>query len=157
VRSGDFAVELRKSYGSAFGEDFSLCIINVTSGMSAKRILIVDDDIDLRRLFRMTLTVAGYEVQQAGDGVEALQLIDNSPPDLVVLDLMLRALDGISVQQELAARAVTRHIPIVIITGSSLELAGVNVACVLRKPVMPDELIKTVAACLASGAPTEIA
>lgn len=125
--------------------------------MPAKRILVVDDDADLRRLFRMTLTVAGYVVEEASDGIEALQLIDNRPPDLVVLDLMLRALDGASVQQELAARAVTRHIPIVIVTGSSLDLDGVNVACVLRKPVMPDELVKTVAACLATGAPTETA
>jgi CheY-like chemotaxis protein len=121
--------------------------------MRAKRILIVDDDADLRRLFRMTLTVAGYDVQEASDGIEALQLVDNNPPDLVVLDLMLRALDGISVQQELAARAYTRHIPVVIVTGSSLDPTGLNVACVLRKPVMPDELIKTVATCLASGVP----
>jgi CheY-like chemotaxis protein len=121
--------------------------------MRAKRILIVDDDADLRRLFRMTLTVAGYDVQEASDGIEALQLVDNNPTDLVVLDLMLRALDGISVQQELAARAYTRHIPVVIVTGSSLDPTGLNVACVLRKPVMPDELIKTVATCLASGVP----
>ena len=121
--------------------------------MRAKRILIVDDDADLRRLFRMTLTVAGYDVEEAGDGIEALQLIDNRPPDLVVLDLVLRSLDGISVQQELAARAITRHIPIVIVTGSSLDLTGLNVACVLRKPVMPDDLVKTVAMCVAAGAP----
>jgi CheY-like chemotaxis protein len=49
---------------------------------------------------------------------------------------------------------MTRHIPIVVVTGSSLDPAGFNVACVLRKPVMPDELIKTVAACLATGAPS---
>jgi len=121
--------------------------------MRPKRILIVEDDTDLRRLFRWALSVAGYEVEEAGDGVEALQLVENRPPDLVVLDLVLRALDGISVQQELAARAITQHIPIVIVTGSSLELNGLNVACVLRKPIMPDDLIKTVAACLASGAP----
>lgn len=121
--------------------------------MSAKRILIVDDDADLRRLFRMTLTVAGYDVDEAGDGLDALQLIENRAPDLVVLDLVLRSLDGVSVQQELAARAHTRHIPIVIVTGSTLDTAGLDVACVLRKPVMPDDLIRTVAQCLAAGAP----
>lgn len=105
----------------------------------------------------MTLTIAGYVVEEASDGVEALQLIDNRPPDLVVLDLMLRALDGVSVQQELAARAFTRYIPIVIVTGSSLDPAGHNIACVLRKPVMPEELVKAVAACLTSGAATETA
>jgi len=120
--------------------------------MPAKRILIVDDDADLRRLFRMSLTIAGYLVQEVGDGVEALQVIENDPPDLVVLDLVLRALDGMSVQQELASRALTRHIPIVIVTGSSLDPTGDNVACVLRKPVMPDDLVRTVAECLAAGA-----
>src|SRR5436305_12448403 len=45
-------------------------------GMHAKRILIVEDDADLRRLFRMALSVAGYDVEEAGDGVEALQLVD---------------------------------------------------------------------------------
>jgi twitching motility two-component system response regulator PilH len=100
----------------------------------------------------MSLTIAGYVVQEVGDGVEALQLIENDPPDLVVLDLVLRALDGISVQQELASRALTRNIPIVIVTGSSLDPTGDNIACVLRKPVMPDDLVRTVAECLAAGA-----
>ena len=63
--------------------------------------------------------MAGYEVEEARDGLEALHMIENRPPDLVVLDLMLHALDGVSVQQELAARAVTRQIPVVIVTGST--------------------------------------
>jgi DNA-binding response OmpR family regulator len=121
--------------------------------MGTKRILIVEDDADLRRMFRMALIVAGYDVEEAGDGIEALQLVENRTPDLVVLDLILRALDGLSVQQELAARALTQHIPVVIVTGSTLEPGGLNVACVLRKPVMPDELVHTVGVCLASGSP----
>jgi len=121
--------------------------------VSAKRILIVEDDADLRRMFRMALTIAGYDVEEAGDGIEALQLVENNPPDLVVLDLILRALDGFSVRQELAARASTRHIPIVVVTGSSLNTGGLDVACVMRKPVMADELVRTVVTCLASGAP----
>ncbi|HEX6464675.1 MAG TPA: response regulator [Vicinamibacterales bacterium] len=119
--------------------------------MPGKRILIVEDDADLRRMFRITLMVAGYDVEEASDGIEALQLIENRPPDLVVLDLVLRALDGVSVQQDLAARAVTQHIPVVIVTGSKLEPGGVNVACVLRKPIMPDELVRTVGMTLAAG------
>ena len=69
-----------------------------------------------------------------------------------MLDLVLRALDGISVQQELAARALTRHIPIVIVTGSTIDTSALEVACVLHKPVMPDDLLKTIAECLASSA-----
>ena len=123
--------------------------------MQRKRILVVEDDADLRRMFRTILAMSGYDVEEAGDGVDALHLIDNQLdnqlPDLIVLDLVLRALDGVSVQQELASRAVTRQIPIVIVTGSSINTAALDVACVLHKPVMPDELIRTVKQCLASG------
>lgn len=117
----------------------------------AKRILVVEDNADLRRLFRTALSMAGYDVDEAADGLDALRIIENRVPDLVVLDLMLQSLDGRSVQQELAARAVTRHIPIVIVTGSLLEISGANVSCVLRKPVMPDQLIETVRHCLVRG------
>jgi DNA-binding response OmpR family regulator len=117
----------------------------------AKRILVVEDDADLRRLFRTALSIAGYEVDDAPDGIDALRIIESRVPDLVVLDLMLRALDGRSVQQELAAHAITRNIPIVIVTGSSLEISGVNVSCVLRKPVTPDQLVETVRHCIVKG------
>ena len=120
--------------------------------MRAKRILIVEDDADLRRMFRLALSMSGYEIEEASDGIEALHCIENRPPDLVVLDLVLRVLDGVSVQQELAARAITKHIPIVIVTGSSIDTSALDVACVLRKPVTPDQLIQTVRQCLAAGA-----
>jgi CheY-like chemotaxis protein len=119
--------------------------------MLRKRILIVEDDGDLRRMFRTALAMAGYDVDEAGDGVDALNMVENRPPDLIVLDLVLRALDGISVQQELAARTFTRHIPIVIVTGSSLDTRALPVACVLQKPVLPDDLVRTVQRCMASG------
>jgi len=121
--------------------------------MREKRILIVEDNADLRRLFRTALSLAGYEVEEAGDGLEALHQIENRPPDLVVLDLILRSLDGMSVQQELAARTLTSRIPIVIVTGSDIDLSTLDVACVLRKPVMPDELVSAVTRCLRAGAP----
>jgi CheY-like chemotaxis protein len=120
--------------------------------MRPKRILIVDDDADLRRMFRTVLSMAGYDVAEAGDGVEALRLVENQAPDLIVLDLILRALDGVSVQQELAARSFTARIPIVVVTGSTIDTTDLNVACVLHKPVMPDELVKTVQQCLAVAA-----
>jgi two-component system response regulator RpaA len=118
-----------------------------------KRVLVVEDDAALRRLFRTVLALAGFDVEDAADGVEALRLIEARPPDLVVLDLVLQVLDGVSVQQELAARALTRHIPIVVVTGSTIDVDAFNVACVLRKPVLADDLIKTVKQCLRSGSP----
>ena len=102
-------------------------------------------------MFRSALSLSGFDVLEASDGIDALHLIDHHPPDLVVLDLGLQRLDGISVQQELAAQAVTRDIPIVIVTGSDAVVSGANVACLLRKPVWPDVLLRTIRECLASG------
>lgn len=121
--------------------------------MSERRtILVVEDDEDLRRLFRTALVLAGYDVVEAGDGLEALLRIDQAPPDLVVLDIVLPRLSGIAVQQEIAAQAVTREIPIVVITGSGMEADGLDVACFLRKPVSPEQVVDVVRRCLASGA-----
>ena len=117
-------------------------------------ILVVEDDEDLRRLFRTALTLAGFNVVEAGDGMEALRWIDHSPPDLVILDLVLPRVSGVVVQQEIAAQAVTRQVPVVVITGSTITAAGMQVACFLRKPVAPDQLIQAVRNCLASGGGT---
>ncbi|HJR58211.1 MAG TPA: response regulator [Vicinamibacterales bacterium] len=115
-------------------------------------ILVVEDDEDLRRLFRTALVLAGYDVVEAGDVLEALQRIDHSPPDLVILDIYLPGMSGMVVQQEIAAQAVTRQIPIVVITGSAMDASDLDVACFLRKPISPDQLIETVRSCLTSGA-----
>ena len=115
-------------------------------------ILIVEDDEDLRRLFRTALALAGYDVVEAGDGLEALQRIDQIIPDLVVLDLVLPGVSGMVVQQELAAQALTRQIPVVVITGTAIEPGILDVDCLLRKPVSPDDLIEAVRKCLAAAA-----
>ena len=115
-------------------------------------ILVVEDDEDLRRLFRTSLALAGYDVIEAGDGLEALQRIEELLPDLVVLDLMLPGFSGVIVRQELASQPMTRHIPVVVITGSPLLPEGLDVDCVLRKPATPDPLIASVRRCLASQA-----
>lgn len=114
-------------------------------------ILVVEDDEDLRRLFRTTLSLEGFDVVEAGDGMEALRWIDHSPPDLVILDLLLPRISGLVVHQEIAAQAVTREIPIVVITGSTITAEEIQVACFLRKPVSPQQLITAVRKCLASG------
>jgi DNA-binding response OmpR family regulator len=120
--------------------------------MQCHRILIVEDNTDLRRMFRMALSLAGFDVEEAADGLDALHVIESRVPDLVVLDLVLQSLDGVSVRQELAAGTVTSHIPVVVVTGSDIDTGPLDVACVLRKPVMPDELVQTVRRCLSQAA-----
>jgi CheY-like chemotaxis protein len=102
-------------------------------------------------MFRTVLTLAGFSVREAGDGYEALRSIDAHPPDLVVLDLMLPTLSGAAVQQEIAAQVLTRHIPVMIVTGSSMPFDERQVACVMRKPISPTELVDAVQKCLSQG------
>jgi CheY-like chemotaxis protein len=122
--------------------------------MPARRtILIVEDDDDLRRLYRRELALEGFDVREARAGFEALRMLEGVPPDLVVLDLSLPGIDGVTVRQELAAQVHTRQIPIVVVTGSVQSLDHLDVACILRKPVLPGDLVNAVHRCLASGAP----
>src|SRR4051812_48430096 len=111
-------------------------------------ILVVEDDAELRRLYRTSLALVGYAVREARSGYEALSSIDRDPPDLIVLDLGLPGIDGLAVREELAAGVQSRSIPIVIVTASPSVPANIDVACVLTKPVAPDELLQTVARCL---------
>jgi len=119
-----------------------------------KVILIVEDDTDLRRLYRLTLAIDGFDVQEAADGIEALGVLEQQKPDLVLLDLELPRLGGLSVQQEIAAHAVTQPIPVVIVTALEIDLAHLEVPCVLRKPVTPEQLVMTVRNCLSAGTST---
>jgi CheY-like chemotaxis protein len=107
-------------------------------------VLVVDDDADLRRMYRTALAFAGYRVLEAGDGLDALRLLEGDRPDVVVLDLDLPLISGQTVRQELAARAHTRDIPVVVVTGLPGEHEELKPGCVLRKPVSPDRLIATV-------------
>jgi DNA-binding response OmpR family regulator len=116
-----------------------------------KTILVVEDDADLRRMFRTALVIEGFDVKEAADGLDALRKLDEYPPDLIVLDLGLPIIDGFSVQADIASRANTRRLPVVVVTGSLVDLETLDVACVLRKPVDPDTLVATVRKCLARG------
>ena len=117
-----------------------------------RSVLIVEDDHELRRMYRHALGLAGYSVNDTSDGISALRIIEQHRPDLIVLDLGLPLLSGLDVQQEIAAHAQTRDILVVIVTGSSAKLDGIGVACVLRKPVLPDEVVAAVRRCFEAHA-----
>lgn len=119
---------------------------------SRHSVLIVEDDADVRRLFRTALMVEGLDVREASSGTQALRELDVEAPDLVVLDLVLPGVSGLTVQQELSAHVQTQSIPVVIVTGLALNLDHLHVACVLRKPVAPEELVQTVRQYLPAGA-----
>lgn len=117
--------------------------------LSRKTVLIVEDNDDLRHLYRDWLKAAGFDVCDASDGIQALLLIDDCQPDLVVLDIGLPTLDGISVRDELAAHSETRAMPIVVVTALD-DVARIHDAHVLRKPVDSDALVAAVRAAFGS-------
>jgi DNA-binding response OmpR family regulator len=117
------------------------------------RILIVEDDPELREVFQIALSFEGYDVREARSGFEALRLLDAEPPDLVLLDLGLPGIDGYAVRQELSANAFTQHIPVIIVTASAQDLTQLDPAIVMRKPVSPTDIVATVRQCLTIAAP----
>ncbi|HEY3613140.1 MAG TPA: response regulator [Gaiellales bacterium] len=94
----------------------------VARQLSAERssVLVVDDDVALRRLVIETLARDGGELREAADGLEALAMIATRPPDVLVLDLALPKLDGFGVLERLLENAETRRLPVVVLTGRDL-------------------------------------
>lgn len=105
------------------------------------RILIVDDESNMRFLIRMILESAGYDVVEAPHGAAALEQVRKSPPDLVVTDLMMPVMTGRELVERLRADPVTAGIPIVVISAN--PRAAVEAAdAVLGKPFDPDALLE---------------
>jgi two-component system, OmpR family, response regulator len=111
-------------------------------------VLIVEDDPELRTLYRTALSLAGYAVAAVGDGIEALRRIDAEPPDIVVLDMGLPRLGGRDVRQEIGSHSETAAIPVVVVTGDARGLNTNDFTCVLQKPIDLDTLVRTVERCL---------
>jgi DNA-binding response OmpR family regulator len=111
-------------------------------------VLVVEDDANLRQLYRSVLTLAGYIVISVEDGVDALRYVEAESPGLVVLDLGLPRLNGRDVQRELAAHSETQNIPIIVVSGDPGDINPADFACVLRKPFDPQDLLEAVQRCL---------
>jgi CheY-like chemotaxis protein len=109
------------------------------------RILIVEDDRDLRHIYSGWLRVAGFDVNEASDGIDALEILDSGNlPDAIVLDLLLPTLDGVAVRDEIASHSNTRDIPVVVVTGRTADAIQLNVATVLQKPIGFNQLVSAV-------------
>ena len=119
------------------------------STSSWRKVLVVEDDPQLRDLYRLALRAAGYVVIAVEDGTDALRQIDQALPALVVLDLGLPRLDGRDVHRELKARSHTRDIPVVVVSGTNISDAEAkDFACILRKPCDADRLVAAVDQCI---------
>lgn len=117
-------------------------------GTGRPRILVVDDDDDLRRLLRATFVEDDFDVVEAGDGSDALRAVEELRPDVVVLDWQLPLVSGADVLAELARRP---HRPHVIVLTAFGEADPVGADAFLLKPFSPIELLEAIGALLADA------
>lgn len=86
-----------------------------------RQVLVVDDEPDIRQFLEMTLEMSDYEVVTAGDGVEAEAVARRLLPDVIILDVMMPGVDGISVLRNLRSDPATQNIPVVLLTAKSSD------------------------------------
>ena len=117
--------------------------------MTTKKIMIVDDEVNIRTALKYRLKKEGYSVLLAVDGLEALDKVALERPDLIILDLMLPRMDGYEVLKRLKGDPRTADIPVIVLTARgekedrarSLELGA---ASFMAKPFSPRQLVAEV-------------
>jgi DNA-binding response OmpR family regulator len=115
--------------------------------LTSRRILLVDDDESVRSLLRMTLPEDGYDINEATDGEQALALVEERVPDLVLLDWEMPGRHGSLVLDELKSRHP--QLPVIVLTAEIAEhhrslAESLKVDVFLTKPFSPLELLETI-------------
>ena len=118
-----------------------------------QKVLVVDDEDNIRMLVRFNLEKAGYEVSEAGDGHKAIEMAVNLTPDIVILDLMLPGIDGLEVCRNLKRNPRTAALPIIMLTAKSDEIdrvIGLELGAddYMTKPFSQRELVARIKAVL---------
>jgi PAS domain S-box-containing protein len=120
-------------------------------GDQLNRVLVVDDDSDIVDWLKVALTNSGFAVQGAYNGHEALALAREDSPDLILLDLKMPDMDGYEVIRRLRGQKSTRDIPVIVITGISIdddfdqvEILGMGVEHLLTKPFTVETLVEEI-------------
>lgn len=127
--------------------------------MKKKKIIVVEDEPDLVDVVTYNLEREGYSVRASKRGDEGLNLIRSEVPDLVLLDLMLPGMDGLSICRQMKSDSSMREIPIIIASAKGEEsdvVIGLEMGAddYLAKPFSPRELLARIRAVLRRGAPT---
>ena len=125
----------------------------------ANKLLIIEDEPDLRELLSFTLSREGYDVMEAETAETALQMLDSKLPDLAIVDWMLPGMDGIELVKRLRRDDVTEDLPIIMLTArgeepDKLKSFDVGIDDYITKPFSPRELLARIKALLKrSGTP----
>ena len=111
--------------------------------MSVKRVLVIDDEDDIREVATVSLeTVGGWDVLTANCGAQGIAIAAREQPDAILLDVMMPEMDGPTTFQNLQANALTRNIPVILLTAKvqatdRRRLADLGAKAVLSKPFDP--------------------
>lgn len=121
--------------------------------MASKKILVVEDEPDIRKLVHYNLAQERFKVLEAEDGEKAMKLIQRERPHLIILDLMLPGLSGLELCRNLRGRPETARLPILMLTakaGEADRVVGLEMGAddYLTKPFSPRELVARVKAIL---------
>lgn len=121
----------------------------MATGPNTKIILIADDEPHIRHIVSDKLRASGFEVLEARDGEEALELAISTPPDLLITDLQMPVLSGLELCQLMKSRPRTANIPALMLTArghvlSREDLASTNVRELMSKPFGARQLVETV-------------
>ena len=114
-------------------------------------VLVVEDDVAIQRLIELTLRAEGYEVRGAENGREALDVLENWRPDVIVLDLRMPVMDGRAFRAAQLELAGAADIPVIVVTaGRDGRAVGeeLNASAVVAKPFDPDDLLDAVQQCV---------
>jgi DNA-binding response OmpR family regulator len=141
------------AFSGASEEVVVVVVEKAESAASRARVLLVEDEADIRELIRYSLEQGGFEVEEASDGAEALEKLYAFAPDLIVLDLMLPGMLGLEVCQRLRAHTDTAHLPILIVsartTTSDMALGlAMGADDYVTKPFSPRDLLMRAIALL---------
>ena len=120
------------------------------------RILVAEDEPDIRELVSVALQFGGFEVEAAADGIEALALADAKTFDLIILDVRMPRMTGFEACRELKQREATSKIPIIFLSAKGQEAevqAGLEAGAdeYIVKPFAPDDLAERVRSTLENG------
>src|SRR6266540_6933137 len=121
--------------------------------MSSPKILVVDDEVDISTVLSVTLRRAGFEVQTAGDGIEAIEAIRREPPDLVILDVMMPRADGLETLKRIREHGPTAQLPVIMLTAKTQladKIRGFDRGAddYVAKPFEPSEMLARVQSLL---------
>jgi len=117
------------------------------------KILIAEDERDIRDLITFTLRFAGHDVTAASNGAEAVEQVEKVMPDLIMLDVRMPKMSGYEACEQIKSREATKHIPVVFLSakGQDAEVrAGMEVGATdyILKPFAPDKLTERVSEIL---------